>query len=105
MSIGRGVVEAVPGRAQQERFRIQAGLGALVQLGQHFGLGRRKHAVQTPQHGERQDDLAVFRLLVVTAQQVGNRPDKGGQGLLIHQAPRYTLLFILAASPAVHARG
>lgn len=29
-------------------------------------------------------DLAVFGLLVVTAQEVGDRPDEGGEGLAVH---------------------
>lgn len=31
-------------------------------------------------------DLAVFGLLVVSAQEVGNRPDEGGEGLMVHLA-------------------
>ena len=45
---------------------------------EHLGLGRLQHAVEAPQHSERQDDLAVPRLLVVPPQQVGDRPDEGG---------------------------
>ena len=50
---------------------------ALLQLRQHGGLGGFQHAIEPPQHGERQDDLAVFGLLVVAAQQIGDGPDEG----------------------------
>jgi len=34
--------------------------------------------------GKRADQPAVFGLLVLPAKKVGNRPDKGGQGLVVH---------------------
>ncbi len=83
----RGVVEALPGNAKQERLRIQARSFSLRLLGQHGGLGRRQHAVETAQHRERQDDPTVLALLVIPAQQVSNRPDEGRQALLVHGAP------------------
>ena len=46
-------------------------------LGQHGRLGGLQHAIQAAQHGEGQDDLAVFGLLVVAAQQVGDGPYQG----------------------------
>ena len=35
---------------------------------EHRLLDRREHAVELPQHGQRQDDLPVLGLLVVTTQ-------------------------------------
>ena len=74
---GRRVVKQLPGLAQQERFGIHFGLLPFRQLGQHGRLGGFQHAVQPPQHGERQDDFAVFGLLVIAAQQIGDGPDEG----------------------------
>ena len=45
---------------------------------EHGLLGRLEHAVEAADHRQRQDDLAVLGLLVVAAQQVGDRPDEGG---------------------------
>ena len=83
-----GVVEAHAGLAQQEGLGVQPGLGARRMLGQHRRLGGLQHAVQPAQHGEGQDDAAVFALLVVTTQQVGDRPDEGREGLGIHSGQR-----------------
>ena len=55
-----------------------------VMLRQHLRLGRGQHTVQSAQHGERQDDLAVVGLLVIAAQQIGDGPDEGGEVLLVH---------------------
>ncbi|MDP2823101.1 MAG: hypothetical protein Q8O52_10565 [Sulfuritalea sp.] len=64
----------------------QPGLGRLVDLGvklealedvAHGGLGGFQHAVETAQDGERENDLAVFGLLVITAQEIGDGPDEG----------------------------
>ncbi len=82
----RDVVEARGADdALEERIGIKARGGLLLRLGQHLRLGGGQHAVQAPQHGERQDDAAVFGLLVIAAQQIGNRPDEGGQGLLVQR--------------------
>ena len=75
----RGVVEELAGLAQQEGLGIQAGRLAGFLLGQHGGLGGFQHAIQAAQDGEGQDDLAVFGLLVVAAQEVGDGPDEGGK--------------------------
>ena len=39
------------------------------------------HLVVAAQHGQRQDDLAIVGLLVIPAQQVGDRPQEQGQAL------------------------
>ena len=77
---GRGVDEAELGDAQQERLGVDAErlLGRL--LGQYGGLGGGEHAIQPAQHGEGENDAAVFGRLVVSAEQVGDGPDKGRQG-------------------------
>jgi len=61
----RGVVETLPRFAQQEWLWIQPGLLLFIELGQHGWLGCLKHAIQSAQNGERQDDLAVFGLFVI----------------------------------------
>ena len=43
---------------------------------EHVGLDRSEHAVGPAEDREREDDLAVLRLLVVTPQQVSHRPDE-----------------------------
>ena len=40
--------------------------------------GGVENTVETPEHGERQDDLAVLRLLVIAPEQIGDAPDKAG---------------------------
>ena len=65
----------------KEGFGIEA-LGFLGGLfGKHGGLGGGQHAIQAPQHGEGQDDLAVVMRLVIPAQQIRDGPDQAGQGL------------------------
>jgi hypothetical protein len=55
-----------------KRLGIQSLLFSGGLFGQHRGLRWFQNAIQTPQHGERQDHLAIFGLLVVTAQKVGD---------------------------------
>jgi len=75
-----GIEELLPGRAQQQPLADQIGPAFLrTGLTDHRVLGRLQHTFHTPQQGERQDDAAVLRLLEVTAQQIGNRPEKGGR--------------------------
>ena len=80
----RRVVEVLPRLPQQERLGIDLCLLSSGQLGQHCGLGLLEHAVEPSQHGERQDHLAVLGLLVVAPEQVGHRPDEGGQVGIAH---------------------
>ena len=42
-------------------------------------LGGFEDALEPPQEGERQNDLAVVGALVVTAQEVGDIPDEVGE--------------------------
>ena len=81
------VVEALPGLAQEERLGIEPGLLLVGELRQHGRLGRLQHAIEPAQHGEGQDDLAVVGLLVVAAQEIGDRPDEGGEGLMVQERP------------------
>ena len=46
--------------------------------GQHRCLGRLEDAVQAPKDRQGEDHLAVLGLLVVAAEQVGDRPDEAG---------------------------
>jgi hypothetical protein len=43
---------------------------------QDLRLGRREQAVETAEHGKRQDHLAVFVPLVGTAEQVADAPNE-----------------------------
>lgn len=80
----RDVVESRAGRAGQQQVEINAaGLERLV-LRAHRLAGRLQHALQTTQHGERQDDAAKLGLLEVATQHVGHVPDEVGEVLLIH---------------------
>ncbi len=83
---GRGVVKLVFRLADQERFGVDAGLGALRQLGHHGGFGGGEDAVEAAEDGEGEDDLAVFGLLEVAAEEVGDRPDESGEALIGHAA-------------------
>jgi hypothetical protein len=85
---GRGVVEALARLAQQERLRVQTFLQAAGVLFQNGRLGRLQHAIEAPQHGEREDDFAVVGLFVVAAEKVGDGPYEGGESLLIHSCKR-----------------
>jgi hypothetical protein len=73
---GGGVVEQLAGFTQQEWLGVEARRFAGGFLCQYGSFGKFQHAVQAAQHGEREDDFAVFRLLVVAAQQVGYGPEK-----------------------------
>ena len=63
---------------QQERVGVEPLCGLGGEFGQDARLGALENAVEAAQDGEGKDDFAVLGLLVVTAQQVGNRPDEGG---------------------------
>ena len=75
----RDVVEELAGFPQEEGLGIKAGRLTLFFFCEDGGLGGLKDAVQTAEDGEWEDDLAVFRLFVVAAQQVGDGPDEGGE--------------------------
>ena len=81
----RDVVEVQPGLARARRARRRCRRPRLAACSASTAaLVGCEHAVQAAQHGERQDDPAVLALLEVAAQQVGDRPDEGGEGLLVH---------------------
>jgi hypothetical protein len=46
--------------------------------GKHIAFRRLEHAVEAPQHDERQNHTPVLGLLVDAAQLVRHRPDEGG---------------------------
>ena len=76
----RLVEERQAGLALEKGCRVDAQLLLGGQLGEHSIFGRVQHAIETAQHGEREDDLAVVGLLVIAAKEVGDGPDEGGQG-------------------------
>ena len=80
----RGIVEARPGFAQEERLGVQALLGPRRELLKHPRLGRLKNAVEAAQDGEWEDDATILGLLVVAPQDVRHGPDEGGECLLVH---------------------
>ena len=79
----RGVVEALPRGALKKGVGIKPHglLGGF--LGQHSGFGRLQHTIQTPQHREGEDDLAVIGLLVIAPEEISDRPDEGGKRLVV----------------------
>ncbi len=79
----RGVVERLPGPLPQERIGRHALGVPQRQLLEHRLFCRCQHAIDPTQHREREDHLAIVRLLVVTPQQIGDTPEEGGQGLLV----------------------
>lgn len=80
----RGVVEELPGLAEQERLGVDLVLGPLLLLGEHGLLGRLQHAIETAQDGERQNDLPVLGLLVIAPEEIGDGPDEGGEVRVAH---------------------
>ncbi len=75
-----GIEELLASSTQQEPLAHQIRPAFLrIGLTNHRFLGRLQHTLHTPQQGERQDDATVLGLLEVSAQQVGNRPEKGGR--------------------------
>ena len=78
----------LPGLAQQERLRIQPRFRPFLQLREHTNFGVVEHAIQPPQHSKRQNHFAVFRLLVVTPQQIGDRPNKRRKVWIAHEVFR-----------------
>lgn len=68
-------MERLSGFPKQERIRVQAYLERLAALSTNPPpLVRRRHSVEATDHSERQDDVTVLGLLVVTTQQVSDRP-------------------------------
>jgi len=80
----RDVVEVQPGHTLHEGVEGDAGGLFRGVLLEHRGLGGGEDAVQAPQHVEGQDDPAVLAPLEIAAQEIGDRPDEGGEGLLVH---------------------
>ena len=80
----RDVVEVETGLALDEGLEGDLGrlLGGELLEGGLFGWG--EHAVQAAQDREREDHATVLALLEVTPQEVGDGPDQGGKGLLVH---------------------
>ena len=82
-----GVVEALTGDALEHEVGAFDALLESLRALEHRWLGLLQHAVQTAQHGEREDHLAVLRLLVVASQEVGDGPDEGG--VVVDGGPRH----------------
>jgi hypothetical protein len=74
----RGVVELLAGLLLEDRVEVVDLARQLRGPVEHGLLGGLERAVQAAQHGEGEDHLAVLGLLVVAAQQVGDRPDERG---------------------------
>ena len=72
----RGVVDLDAGDGLEDGADGLDGQG--LDAGEDLGFGGLEDAVEAAQHDERQDDAAVLGLLVVAAQQVGDRPDEAG---------------------------
>jgi hypothetical protein len=74
---GRGVVEALFPYGGGG-FGIDTGLLSGGVFCQYGFLGRLEDTIDATQDSEGKDDLAVLRLLVVTAEQIGDGSNKGG---------------------------
>ena len=71
-----GVVELLAGHLAEHRVHVvDTALHLLIAV-EHGVFGGFQHAVQTADHGEGHDDLAVFRLLVIAPEEVCYRPDE-----------------------------
>jgi len=69
------VVEREPRRLAQLRIEIfELPATKLGLLAEHLLLGSGKHAIEAPQHGQRQDDILVFAALESVTDQVRNAP-------------------------------
>ncbi|MCY1533590.1 hypothetical protein D9M68_689270 [compost metagenome] len=80
----RDVVEGSAGCCGQDQVHVHtAGVHGFV-LAADLVTGRLQHALQSAQNGERKYDAAVLRGFEGAQQQIGDVPDKRGQGLLVH---------------------
>jgi hypothetical protein len=88
-----GVVDIRQARDRlEDRADVLDLAGERYQAGEDLRLRGLEDAVEPAQHDEREDDPPVLGLLVVTPQQVGDRPDEAGvvvdpvgrRGCLIH---------------------
>lgn len=74
----RGVVDVEPTRrSAEDRVEVGDSAGVLLVGGEDGGLGGFEHAVEAAEDDERQDHPAVLGLLIVAAEEVGDRPDEG----------------------------
>jgi hypothetical protein len=83
-----GSFSSLAGNLEQHEIAQMLGdaLGDRLRALQDFGLGWGEPAVQTPQQREGQDDLAVFRGLVVMTEQLRDRPDQANAvALRVHR--------------------
>ena len=74
---GRGVVEREAGRLAKLRGEVFELALELAMCRQDGLLGRLQHAIDPPQHGERQDHVGILAPLEGISQQIRNSPDKG----------------------------
>ena len=91
--VKRGRVVERPLRRRREKLvaHVLGLLGVDPLSHQHIVLGVSEHAVETAQHRERQDHLAVLVALVGAAQQIADVPDevrKLAVGLCVHSILR-----------------
>jgi len=64
---------------------MDAGFVADLLFLQHGELGGFQHAIEAAEDAERKDDLAVFGLFLVAAQEIGDGPDEGGEIAISHE--------------------
>ena len=75
--VARGVVEGESG--SPAKLRVQVIQPASAQLGlpaQHLALGWCKHAIEPPEHGQRQDDVLVLAALEAVTDQIRDTPEE-----------------------------
>ena len=99
--VAEQLVEVVPGRVVESEPGCLAELGIeiLQALAAQFGLALehllfcwRKHAIETPQHGERQDHVLVLAALEGIADQIRDTPKEADDFAMVH---RYSLSELL----------
>ena len=85
--VARRVVEGEARGAPELRVEVvELALQTALDL-QHLPLGGGQHAVEPPQHGERQDDVLVLAPLEGVADQVRHAPDEADDLAVVHVVP------------------
>ena len=62
---GRSVVEEFASFSEDERLRVDPSGFPQGFLLKHSRFGRFKHAIEAPEHGERENDASIFRLFII----------------------------------------
>jgi len=80
----RSVIEVMARLFQPEWVWVDLRRATLRFLCQDSGFGRFQDAIELSETYERLSDSAIFRLLVITSEQLSDRPDERRKVLLTH---------------------